>query len=57
MKEYHETSIGAVFQNRARKYQEKPCVAYKKDGSYVDISWNEMNRMVKSLGRYLLTLS
>lgn len=56
MKEYHETSIGAVFQNRARKYQEKPCVAYKKDGSYADISWNDMNRMVKSLGRYLLTI-
>lgn len=56
MVEFPETSMAAVFQNRARKYGEKACVAYKnRQGVYEDISWNRMNEMVRNLGYYLLS--
>ncbi|TAL33736.1 MAG: long-chain fatty acid--CoA ligase [Spirochaetes bacterium] len=55
MAQYKETSMGAIFQNRAAKYGEKAMVAYKKDGAYVDLSWNQMNDMVHKLAWYLLS--
>jgi long-chain acyl-CoA synthetase len=55
MRYFPETSMAAVFQNRVAKYQDKACVAYKKNGRYTDISWNRMNEMVRALGRYLLS--
>jgi len=45
----------AVFQNQAEKYGSKACVAYKKDGTYVDISWKDMNEMVRNVAYYLLS--
>ncbi|HOW82665.1 MAG TPA: long-chain fatty acid--CoA ligase [Spirochaetota bacterium] len=45
-----------VFQNQAKKLGDKACVAYKKDGKYTDISWNEMNAMVHKLGWYLMSI-
>jgi long-chain acyl-CoA synthetase len=56
MAQYKETSMGAIFQNRAAKYGQKAMVAYKKDGAYVDLSWNQMNEMVHKLAWYLLSL-
>lgn len=52
------TSIPAVFQEQAAKYGDRACVAYKDTGtgSWVDISWNEMNRRIHQLGWYLLSL-
>jgi long-chain acyl-CoA synthetase len=52
------TSIPAVFQEQVAKYGDRACVAYrdKAKGQYVDISWNDMNRMVHQLGWYLLSL-
>lgn len=55
MARYEETSMAAVFLNQARKYGEKPCVAYKKDGQYVDISWGQMGSMVRELGSFLIS--
>ncbi|MDD5711860.1 MAG: AMP-binding protein, partial [Smithellaceae bacterium] len=53
---FEEKSMAAVFQNRVEKYGDKACVAYKKDGgAYVDISWSEMNKMVKDLCYYLIS--
>ncbi len=51
------TSIPVVFQDQVAKYGDRACVAYRdnKLGKYVDISWNEMNRMVRQLGCYLLS--
>ncbi len=49
------TSIGALFQDQVQKLGTKACVAYRKDGRYVDISWNEMNDMIRKLGAYLLS--
>ncbi len=56
MGKYKENSMAAIFQNQAEKLKGKACVAYKKDGAYKDISWEEMNRMVKNLACYLLSL-
>jgi long-chain acyl-CoA synthetase len=56
MGKYKETSMAAVFQNQVEKYGDKAVVAYKnKDGVYTDISWNEMNKMVRALGQYLIS--
>lgn len=58
MKAFRETSIAAIFQNQALKYgNNKACVAYKKGMDYKDISWQEMNRMVRNLGCYLLSIN
>ena len=56
MAKYKETSVAAIFQNQVQKYRDKACVAYKKDGVYVDISWNEMNEMIRKVGLYLISL-
>ncbi|MBN1534472.1 MAG: long-chain fatty acid--CoA ligase [Spirochaetes bacterium] len=53
---FQETSMAAVFQNQAVRLGEKACVSYKMDGKYGDISWNEMNDMIRSLGSYLIDL-
>jgi long-chain acyl-CoA synthetase len=56
MAKFEETSIPAVFQNNVEKFGDKAIVAYKnKDGVYTDISWNEMNVMVRDLGYFLIS--
>ncbi len=55
MAQFKETNMPAVFQNQAEKYGSRACVAYKKDGTYVDISWNDMNEMVHNVAYYLLS--
>jgi long-chain acyl-CoA synthetase len=56
MAKFDETSIPAVFQNNVEKFGDKAIVAYKnKEGVYTDISWNEMNEMVRNLGYFLLS--
>ncbi|MFO7734658.1 MAG: long-chain fatty acid--CoA ligase [bacterium] len=56
MGKFKETSMAAVFQNQAVKYGDRACVSYKKDGEYTDISWSEMNRMVRDLACYLMSI-
>ncbi len=55
MAPYKETSVAAIFQNQAIKYGEKACVAFKKDGVYTEMSWNEMNSSIRRLGLYLIS--
>jgi len=55
MARFKETSMPAIFQNQAEKYGDRACVAYKKDGKYVDISWNDMNDMIRNTAHYLLS--
>ncbi len=55
MARYQETTMPAIFQNQAEKYGDKACVAYKKGGAYVDISWNDMNTMVRNTACYLIS--
>ena len=52
---FKEDTIATVFQNNAEKLKTRACVAYKKDGKYTDISWNDMNEMVRNLGLYLIS--
>lgn len=47
--------MAAIFQNRVQKYQDKACVAFKKDGRYTSISWSQMNEMVRALARFFLS--
>ena len=51
-----ETTIAAVFQNRVQELGEKACVAYRNaQGTFEDISWTQMNAMVRGLGLYLIS--
>ncbi|NLZ28710.1 MAG: long-chain fatty acid--CoA ligase, partial [Firmicutes bacterium] len=59
MTQFKENNIAAVFQNNAAKYGEKAYAMYRKGGEgrpYIDISWSEMNEMVKDLSYYLISL-
>ena len=55
MSQYKENSIVAVFQNHAVKFKDRAYAAYRKDGEFTDISWGEMNKMVKNLSYYLIS--
>jgi len=56
MGNYRETSMGAIFQNRVQELGEKACVAYKNaQGVYTDISWRQMDEMVRKVGYFLLS--
>jgi long-chain acyl-CoA synthetase len=55
MAPFKETSMGAIFQNRARQYGDKTLVIFKnKTGAWEEISWNRLNEMVRNLGMFLV---
>jgi long-chain acyl-CoA synthetase len=55
MEQFKETSMGAIFQNRARQYGDKTLVIYKnKAGAWEEISWSKLNEMVRALGLFLI---
>jgi long-chain acyl-CoA synthetase len=55
MAQYAETSMGAIFQNRAQKYGDKALVMYKnKQGAWEEVSWNTLNQMVRDLALFLI---
>jgi len=55
MAPFKETSMGAIFQNRARQYGDKTLVIFKnKAGAWEEISWNRLNEMVRNLGMFLV---
>jgi long-chain acyl-CoA synthetase len=56
MQVHEEASIVIVFQKQVKRYGNRVCVGYKKDGKYQDISWNEMNDMIRAIGSYLISL-
>ena len=49
-----EKTMPAVFQNRVAVFGDRSCVSYKKDGVYTDISWKEMDAMVRNIGSFLM---
>ncbi|HOO91278.1 MAG TPA: AMP-binding protein, partial [Syntrophales bacterium] len=54
--EYPDTTMPRVFRERVGQLGDRACVAYKNNnGEYVDISWNEMNDMVRNLGLFFLS--
>ncbi|MBF0476139.1 MAG: long-chain fatty acid--CoA ligase [Deltaproteobacteria bacterium] len=55
MIELKERTMPAIFQSQVRALGDRACVAYKKNGAYVDISWNEMDKMIRNLGSYLIS--
>lgn len=56
MERFPENSVGTLLQNQVERRGDNACVAYKKDGAYVDISWREMDAMIRSLGLYLISI-
>jgi len=50
-----DTTMAAVFQQQVAKYGDKPCVAYRTGGHYVDLSWSQMNQMVRELAAFLVS--
>ena len=54
MTTHSESSPAQVFQKQVAKYGDRACVAYKKDGLFQDISWKEMDQMIRSIGAYLM---
>ncbi len=56
MGSFRETSMGAIFQNRVQELGDQACVACKDErGVYTDISWRQMDEMVRKVGYYLLS--
>jgi long-chain acyl-CoA synthetase len=51
----YQNSMARIFQDQVAKYGDRACVGYKKDGSYQDISWNEMDEMVRAIGSFLIS--
>ena len=49
-----EKTMPAVFQNRVAVFGDRSCVSYKKDGVYTDISWKEMDAMVRNIWSFLM---
>ncbi len=56
MAKFKETSMAAIFQNRVAELGNRACVMFKKDGKWVDLTWNDMNKMVHDLAYYLLSI-
>lgn len=56
MPKIEEASIASVFQKQVKKYGDRVCVGYKTGGKYKDISWNEMNDMIRAIGSYLISI-
>ncbi len=48
--------MAAVFLNRVEMHGERTCVAFKKDGRYVDLSWNQMGEKVTYLASFLISM-
>ncbi len=55
MQNDYENSMATIFQTQVAKHGDRACVGYKKDGRYQDISWNEMDEMVRALGSFLIS--
>ncbi|MBN1532749.1 MAG: long-chain fatty acid--CoA ligase [Spirochaetes bacterium] len=56
MAKFKESSMAAIFQNRVAELGDRTCVMYKTGGKWVNLSWNEMNTMVRDLAYYLLSI-
>ena len=52
---FKETSMGAVFQNRVEQYGDTTLVLWKNKGKWDEISWKQLNEMVRNLGLFLIS--
>ena len=56
MTKFEENSMAAIFQNRVQEYGDRACVAYRKDGIFTDLSWNEMDEKIRDTANYLISI-
>jgi long-chain acyl-CoA synthetase len=54
MASFNETSMAAIFQAQAERFSYRGYASHKKDGKWVDITWNEMREMVHQLAFFLI---
>ena len=47
-------NIPAIFQASVKRFGDGDCVYYKKEGQYTNLSWNQMDDMVRKMGCFLL---
>jgi len=55
LKTEYENSMARIFQDQVAEHGDRACVGYKKDGRYQEISWNEMDEMVRAIGSFLIS--
>lgn len=48
-------SVPEIFQNRVKEIGEKPCVSYKEGGVYKDLTFAEMDVMIRNTACFLLS--
>jgi long-chain acyl-CoA synthetase len=54
MTEFNNKTMPEIFRINAGRFGSRACVSYKKDGAYTDISWDDMNGMVRNIGCFLI---
>ncbi len=53
----NKTTMPEIFQRRVKEMGDKACVAKKtREGTFEDISWNQMNEMVRAIGLYCVSM-
>ncbi|PKL39935.1 MAG: long-chain fatty acid--CoA ligase [Spirochaetae bacterium HGW-Spirochaetae-1] len=52
--EITENSVCGIFLNRVKANADEPCVAYRKEDTFHDVTWREMGDMVHSLGAWMI---
>jgi long-chain acyl-CoA synthetase len=50
------TNFAAMFRDRVERFADRACLRVKRDGEWVDLSWTEVDRLVREIGRGLLEL-
>jgi len=52
--EITENSVCGIFLKRVKANADEPCVAYRKEDSFHDVTWREMGDLVHSLGAWMI---
>jgi len=56
MAEKKENNLATMFQDRVKRFGDQVCMKYKKDGQWIDMSYNEVNNIVHRFALGLLSL-
>ena len=50
------TNFAIMFKERVKQYGPRTCLRYKKDGRWIDLSWHEVDRIVREIGLGLISI-
>jgi long-chain acyl-CoA synthetase len=54
MTEFNDKTMPEIFRINAGRFGSRACVSYRKNGAYTDISWEDMDMMVRNVGCFLI---